>query len=109
MSPRGARGDTEQAKSPAGVPVGLSSFDGEHVELAVLHAVRGGRGLRGLVDHPGRPAADRDPVPAIGSALLATPVAASANSPVLILPDMAGSLGIRTATAAWLVTVFARA
>ncbi|MFC9594966.1 MFS transporter [Streptomyces sp. NPDC056944] len=46
-------------------------------------------------------------VPAAWLALLATPVAASANSPVLILPDMAGSLGIRTATATWLVTVFA--
>ncbi|GGY08576.1 MFS transporter [Streptomyces tanashiensis] len=46
-------------------------------------------------------------VPAIWLALLATPVAASANSPVLILSDMAGSLGIRTATATWLVTVFA--
>ncbi|MFF5768183.1 MFS transporter [Streptomyces tanashiensis] len=46
-------------------------------------------------------------VPAIWLALLATPVAASANSPVLILPDMAGSLGVRTATATWLVTVFA--
>ncbi|MFF8726264.1 MFS transporter [Streptomyces sp. NPDC015171] len=46
-------------------------------------------------------------VPSIWLALLAAPVAASANSPVLILPDMAGSLGIRTATATWLVTVFA--
>ncbi|MFF9769999.1 MFS transporter [Streptomyces sp. NPDC014636] len=46
-------------------------------------------------------------VPAAWLALLATPVAASANSPVLILPDMAGSLGIPTATATWLVTVFA--
>ncbi|MGP8300928.1 MFS transporter [Streptomyces inhibens] len=46
-------------------------------------------------------------VPSAWLALLATPVAASANSPVLILPDMAGSLGVRTATATWLVTVFA--
>ncbi|MGW6570477.1 MFS transporter [Streptomyces sp. NPDC054975] len=46
-------------------------------------------------------------VPAVWLALLATPLAASANSPVLILPDMAASLGIRTATATWLVTVFA--
>ncbi|USQ86137.1 MFS transporter [Streptomyces phaeoluteigriseus] len=46
-------------------------------------------------------------VPAVWLALLATPVAASANGPVLILPDMADSLGIRTATATWLVTVFA--
>ncbi|MER7950553.1 MFS transporter [Streptomyces sp. NPDC096079] len=59
---------------------------------------------------PAAPAtADAPPrqVPAAWLALLATPVAASANSPVLILPDMAGSLGIRTATATWLVTVFA--
>ncbi|MPY59113.1 MFS transporter [Streptomyces spongiae] len=46
-------------------------------------------------------------VPAAWLALLATPVAASANGPVLILPDMADSLGVRTATATWLVTVFA--
>jgi MFS family permease len=46
-------------------------------------------------------------VPAVWLALLATPLAASANSPVLILPGMADSLGIRTATATWLVTVFA--
>ncbi|WP_055556569.1 MFS transporter, partial [Streptomyces kanamyceticus] len=45
-------------------------------------------------------------VHALWLALLATPVAASANSPVLILPDMAGSLGVRTATATWLVTAF---
>ncbi|MFD8205281.1 MFS transporter [Streptomyces sp. NPDC059695] len=53
------------------------------------------------------PAAAPRRVPAVWLALLATPVAASANSPVLILPDMAASLGIRTATATWLVTVFA--
>lgn len=46
-------------------------------------------------------------VPALWLALLATPVAASGNSPVLILPDMAGSLGVTTASATWLVTVFA--
>ncbi|MFD7555716.1 MFS transporter [Streptomyces sp. NPDC059835] len=46
-------------------------------------------------------------VPSAWLALLTAPVAASANSPVLILPDMADSLGIRTATATWLVTVFA--
>ncbi|MFF0742916.1 MFS transporter [Streptomyces sp. NPDC004111] len=40
-------------------------------------------------------------------ALLATPIAASANSPVLILPGMAGALGVPTATATWLVTAFA--
>ncbi|WP_395297677.1 MFS transporter [Kitasatospora hibisci] len=52
-------------------------------------------------------AAARRPVPVVWLALLATPIAASANSPVLILPEMAGSLGVRTATATWLVTVFA--
>ncbi|MFF8279582.1 MFS transporter [Streptomyces lateritius] len=46
-------------------------------------------------------------VPAVWLALLATPLAASANSPVLILPDMADSFGVRTATVTWLVTVFA--
>ncbi|MFD8383870.1 MFS transporter [Streptomyces sp. NPDC059679] len=40
-------------------------------------------------------------------ALLATPVAAGANAPVLILDDMGRSLGVGTATAAWLVTAFA--
>lgn len=53
-----------------------------------------------------RPSAARQ-VPAAWLALLATPVAASANSPVLILPGMADSLGVRTASATWLVTVFA--
>ncbi|MFF5701840.1 MFS transporter [Streptomyces sp. NPDC012794] len=51
--------------------------------------------------------AHRRHVPVVWLALLATPLAASANSPVLILPGMAGSLGVRTATATWLVTVFA--
>ncbi|MEU2119887.1 MFS transporter [Streptomyces sp. NPDC016459] len=46
-------------------------------------------------------------VPAVWLAILATPLAASANSPVLILPDMADTFGVRTATATWLVTVFA--
>ncbi|MET8688055.1 MFS transporter [Streptomyces sp. NPDC004732] len=46
-------------------------------------------------------------VHAIWLALLAAPVAAGGNSPVLILPDMAHSLGVRTADATWLVTVFA--
>ncbi|MFE5943571.1 MFS transporter [Streptomyces sp. NPDC056480] len=44
---------------------------------------------------------------ALWLALLATPFAASANSPVLILPDMAESFGVSTGTATWLVTVFA--
>ncbi|MFJ8012141.1 MFS transporter [Streptomyces sp. NPDC096339] len=46
-------------------------------------------------------------VPVFWLALLATPVAAGANAPVLILPDMARSLGVATSTAAWLVTSFA--
>ncbi|GAA2953474.1 MFS transporter [Streptomyces enissocaesilis] len=46
-------------------------------------------------------------VPALWLALLATPVAAGANSPVLILPEMAGSFGVRPATTTWLVTTFA--
>ncbi|MFD9104632.1 MFS transporter [Streptomyces virginiae] len=46
-------------------------------------------------------------VPVVWLALLATPVAAAANAPVLILPDMAASLGVRTETAAWLVAAFA--
>ncbi|MFI9117026.1 MFS transporter [Streptomyces venezuelae] len=56
---------------------------------------------------PAPPAQAPRPVPALGLALLATPLAASANSPVLILPSMAGSFGVQTATATWLVTVFA--
>ncbi|MFF9051232.1 MFS transporter [Streptomyces erythrochromogenes] len=47
------------------------------------------------------------PVPVLWLALLATPVAAAANAPVLILPDMAASLGVGTSTAAWLVAAFA--
>ncbi|MDI3423934.1 MFS transporter [Streptomyces luteolus] len=46
-------------------------------------------------------------LPALWLALLAAPVAAGANAPVLILPDMADSLGVRTTTATWLVTAFA--
>ncbi|MEI5103692.1 MFS transporter [Streptomyces sp. PmtG] len=46
-------------------------------------------------------------VPILWLALLAAPVAAGANAPVLILPDMARSLGVPTATATWLVTAFA--
>ncbi|MFF3653157.1 MFS transporter [Streptomyces sp. NPDC002181] len=55
---------------------------------------------------PGSPAA-RGPVPAFWLALLATPIAAGANAPVLILPDMARSLGVSTSTASWLVSAFA--
>ncbi|MFI5800563.1 MFS transporter [Streptomyces sp. NPDC051677] len=46
-------------------------------------------------------------VPILWLALLATPVAAANNAAVLILGDMSRSLGITTATASWLVTVFA--
>ncbi|RKT06468.1 putative MFS family arabinose efflux permease [Streptomyces sp. 3211.6] len=46
------------------------------------------------------------PVPVLWLALLATPIAAGANAPVLILPDMARSLGVADATAAWLLTAF---
>ncbi|MFE9258257.1 MFS transporter [Streptomyces sp. NPDC006879] len=46
-------------------------------------------------------------VPALWLALLATPFAAGANSPVLILPDIASSLAIPTASATWFVTAFA--
>ncbi|MDG4863999.1 MFS transporter [Streptomyces sp. T-3] len=46
-------------------------------------------------------------VPVLWLALLATPIAAGANAPVLILPDMGRSLGVSTATVTWLVTAFA--
>ncbi|MFP3988164.1 MFS transporter [Streptomyces sp. E11-3] len=46
-------------------------------------------------------------VPVLWLALLATPLAAGANAPVLILPDMARSLGVSTAAVTWLVTAFA--
>ncbi|MFJ9854459.1 MFS transporter [Streptomyces sp. NPDC101150] len=55
-------------------------------------------------DHP-RTAAGQ--VPVFWLALLATPIAAGANAPVLILPDMARSLGVGAATASWLVMAFA--
>ncbi|MFD0392213.1 MFS transporter [Streptomyces nogalater] len=47
-------------------------------------------------------------VPVLWLALLASPVAAG-NAAVLILGDLGRSLGIPTATASWLVTVFALA
>ncbi|MEV7557019.1 MFS transporter [Streptomyces sp. NPDC089795] len=47
------------------------------------------------------------PVPALWLALLATPLAAGANAPVLILPDMARSLGVSGSTATWLVASYA--
>ncbi|WP_329274819.1 MFS transporter [Streptomyces sp. NBC_00691] len=56
---------------------------------------------------PVQPTQAARPVAALWLALLATPFAASANSPVLILPDMADSFGVPTSTATWLVTVFA--
>ncbi|MER5883440.1 MFS transporter [Streptomyces sp. NPDC001941] len=45
--------------------------------------------------------------PVLWLALLATPVALSANSPVLILPELADALDIRTTQATWLVQAFA--
>ncbi|MCX4692002.1 MFS transporter [Streptomyces sp. NBC_01408] len=54
---------------------------------------------------PAAPA--RGPVPVFWLALLATPIAAGANAPVLILPDMARALGADTSAAAWLVAAFA--
>ncbi|MEU1671760.1 MFS transporter [Streptomyces roseifaciens] len=48
-------------------------------------------------------------VPVLWLALLATPVAAANNATVLILDDMGRALGISTAGASWLVTVFALA
>ncbi|MEU8776696.1 MFS transporter [Streptomyces sp. NPDC048606] len=50
--------------------------------------------------------AARGPVPVLWLALLATPLAAGANAPVLILPDMAASLGVDAAGAARLLTAF---
>ncbi|MFF4447181.1 MFS transporter [Streptomyces sp. NPDC001502] len=47
------------------------------------------------------------PVPALWLALMATPLAAGANAPVLILPDMARSLGVSASTAGWLVASYA--
>ncbi|MGV9351201.1 MFS transporter [Streptomyces spiralis] len=46
-------------------------------------------------------------VPIFWLALLATPVAAGANAPVLILDDMSRSLKVETSTAAWMATAFA--
>ncbi|MFI8423417.1 MFS transporter [Streptomyces sp. NPDC085479] len=53
------------------------------------------------------PGPEPRPVPVLWLALLASPVAAAANSPVLILGDIADTFGVRTATATWLVTAFA--
>ncbi|MFD7789049.1 MFS transporter [Streptomyces nojiriensis] len=47
------------------------------------------------------------PVPVLWLTLLATPLAAGANAPVLILPDMARSLGVSASTATWLVASYA--
>ncbi|MGW6853143.1 MFS transporter [Streptomyces virginiae] len=47
------------------------------------------------------------PVPVLWLALLATPLAAGANAPVLILPDMARALGVSGSTATWLVASYA--
>ncbi|MEU3527354.1 MFS transporter [Streptomyces sp. NPDC038707] len=48
-------------------------------------------------------------VPVLWLALLAAPVATAGNAAVLILGDLGRSLGTTTATASWLVTVFALA
>ncbi|MGW1604818.1 hypothetical protein ACWCQV_28180, partial [Streptomyces eurythermus] len=48
-------------------------------------------------------------VPVLWLALLAAPVAAAGNAAVLILRDLGRSLGTSTATASWLVTVYALA
>ncbi|MGZ9931821.1 MFS transporter [Streptomyces sp. NC-S4] len=47
------------------------------------------------------------PVPVLWLALLATPLAAGANAPVLILPDMARSLGVSAGAATWFVASYA--
>ncbi|MFF4426654.1 MFS transporter [Streptomyces sp. NPDC001549] len=47
------------------------------------------------------------PVPVLWLALMATPMAAGANAPVLILPEMARSLGVSASTAGWLVASYA--
>ncbi|WP_329100431.1 MFS transporter [Streptomyces sp. NBC_01439] len=47
------------------------------------------------------------PVPVLWLALLATPLAAGANASVLILPDMARSLGVSAGAATWLVASYA--
>lgn len=47
------------------------------------------------------------PVPVLWLALMATPLAAGANAPVLIFPDMARSLGVSASTATWLVASYA--
>ncbi|MFH8887360.1 MFS transporter [Streptomyces sp. NPDC017949] len=46
------------------------------------------------------------PVPALLLALMAAPLAAGANAPVLIVPDVAGSLGVPVGAAAQLLTAF---
>ncbi|MDA5281151.1 MFS transporter [Streptomyces sp. Isolate_45] len=46
------------------------------------------------------------PVPALLLALMAAPLAAGANAPVLIVPDIAGSLGVPVGAAAQLLTAF---
>lgn len=53
-----------------------------------------------------RPTRTERPVPALVLALLAAPVAITANSPVLILPGISADLGVSVATGSWLVSVF---
>ncbi|MBC9711035.1 MFS transporter [Streptomyces sp. TRM66268-LWL] len=69
--------------------------------MAVQTAV--GSAVRGKV----REATGGRQVPAPLLALLATPIAAGANAPVLILPSTAASLGVSTASVTWIVTAFA--
>ncbi|MEV4443056.1 MFS transporter [Streptomyces sp. NPDC049577] len=45
-------------------------------------------------------------VPGFWLALLGAPLGLSSTSPALILPDMAGDLGVSVATVTWFVTVF---
>lgn len=63
--------------------------------------------LKGIPEAPLDATPRPGQVPIYWLALLAAPVAAGANAPVLILPDMARSFGITTAAATWMVTAFA--
>ncbi|NYI06751.1 MFS transporter [Allostreptomyces psammosilenae] len=55
-----------------------------------------------------RPPGGRPPgrIPALWLALLAAPMATSANGPVLILADIAADLGVPVSAATWLTTAF---
>lgn len=54
-----------------------------------------------------RPSRSGGPVPILWLALLSSPIAAANNAPVLIMGDIARSLGVNALTSALLVTVFA--